>query len=305
MLQNLCAVQIAEPEGYGKKGSIKQGRAAFADGTALPAKRPRSSNTADPDAMRSNKRVPAITDFFNNITKDKDMSNSSKAVECTHNSRVASGRGREPQSSDIAVTDVSSHSPVTSDPQGLHATSAATLHTNETGQVSKPTIAASGGPDRSYHGASSGATVSKPDMPLPADSMRRIMADAAMRRRDTAQEGACHSQVDDDESCDVGHPPAQPSALSSIGRHAGIPSTGLDSHAKSGDIAHVTAVIDLVDDNSQECKMQPAMLKKPSSAQGASSSQVSCPICGHMWSSETPTSEIHKHVDACLSMQLL
>ena len=233
------------------------------------------------------------------------MSNSSKAVECAHDSRVASGRGREPQSSDIAVTDVSSHSPVTSDPQGLHATSTTTLHTHKTGQVSKPTIAASGGPDRSYHGASSGATVSKPDMPLPADSMRRIMADAAMRRRDTG-----HSQIDDDESCDVGHPPAQPSALFSIGRHAGIPSTGLDSHARGGDIAHVTAVIDLVDDNSQECTMQPAaMLKKPSSAQGAArgagSIQVSCPICDHTWSSETPTSEIHEHVDACLSMHLL
>lgn len=234
------------------------------------------------------------------------MSNSSKAVERAHDSRVASGRGREPQSSDIAVTDVSSHSPVTSNPQGLHATSATTLHTNETGQVSKPTIAASGGPDRSYHDADSGATVSKTNMPPPADSMRRIMADAAMRRRDTAQKDACHSQVDNDESCHVGHPPAQPSALSSIGRHAGIPSKGLDGHARGGDIGHVTAVIDLVDDNSQECKMQPAaMLKKPSSAQGASSSQVSCPICGHMWSSETPTSEIYEHVDACLSMQLL
>ncbi len=245
-------VQIAEPQGYGKKGSSsKQGKAAFADGSALPAKRPKISNTADPDATRSNKRVPAITDFFNSISKELDVSSENPSV---HRQYHASAPFRSAQalpesdSTDQDRTDAAA-GPSTVKSQGPHASANANSKGTAGSDASSGAARLLSGQQPSQHnGGAAGRGVSQP----PLDSLRHIMADAATRRL-TAQAESGQLARSSHETAGTQHNAqllAQSKSSSDVKSDL-----GKDLHniqpvpACGGNAAHVSAVIDLIDED--------------------------------------------------------
>ncbi len=78
--------------------------------------------------------------------------------------------------------------------------------------------------------------------------------------------------------------------------HAYQPAPARDDNA-----AHVSAVIDLIDDD--DTKLSRTGLRQGCADQKAK--LPCCPICGHKWSEQTTNSERNEHVDTCLTMQLL
>ena len=258
-------MQIAEPEGYRKKGSAKQTKTAFADGTALPAKRPRTSNMADPDAAHSNRRVPAITDFFNSIPAEatnrrvaSDIQISPGAQDETQGELCQESKAKQGSPGPVSTT-------VNGITDNLDNVANAESHENQSaakqGEQWQPT---------------------KPVEPAQssAERKRQIMADAATRRMVTQQ-----------------HDTARPDA------HFAAPhqKPSLDT-GKVADEAHISAVIDLVDADDLEVEQSKT---QPECQVVGGSQQLSCPICGQAWPAQTSNVEMNQHIDECLSMQLL
>ena len=310
----LPSLKIAEPEGYGRKGSNKQGKAAFADGTAVPAKRPRTSNTADPDAMRSSKRVPAITDFFNSITNSTAAS-SSTATEAGRDS-VASAADRarvQQQSCDTAAAHPASG--LESEAIDVGPCDPASMPSADSSGAITTVPRFTGGLSHQQPQSELGVVSSvdnKAGQP-PVDSMRRIMADAALRRL-AAQQGA-------DDSCAqlIGsshrQEPTGATAIpdSSAGNVTGMHAedtvdvdTCVNAHDRDAEnTAPVSAVIDLIDDADESSGMHAEVGLQQVPSMPADSSQPSCPVCGHRWPKHTSYSDINEHMDACLKIQLL
>ncbi len=294
-------MQIAEPAGVGKKGSSsKQGKTAFADGSALPAKRPRISKTADPDATRSNKRVPAITDFFNSISREPGTSSNTPSVQGQPHASAPSRSAQvlhESGSTDQDRTDAAA-GPSTVNSQGSHASA----YANSKGAAgSDPSNADWSEQQPSQHdGGAAGRGVSQP----PLDSLRRIMADAATCRL-TAQ--AESGQLADSSHEIAGTQPNTQLFAQSKSSEDVQSDLGKDLHndqpvpACGGNAARVSAVIDLIDEN--DTMSSPVSLHQGCADQKAN--LPCCPICGHKWSEQTTNSEMNEHVDTCLTMQLL
>lgn len=294
-------MQIAEPEGFGKKGSrSKQGKVAFADGSTLPAKRPRTSNTADPDAMRSNKRVPAITDFFNSISREPGTSSNTPSIQGQPHASAPFRSAQALPESDSTVQDRTDAAagPSTVNSQGPHASA----YANAKGTAGSDASTA----DRSeqqpsqYDGGDAGRGVSQ----LPLDSLRRIMADAATRRL-TAQAESGQLAVSSHEIAGT-----QPNTqLFARSNSSGDVKSDLGENLQNdqpvpacgGSAAHVSAVIDLIDE--KDTMSGPISLHQGCADQKAK--LLCCPICGHKWSEQTTNSEMNEHVDVCLTMQLL
>lgn len=261
-------MQIAEPEGYQKKGSAKHPKAAFADGTALPAKRPRTSNTADPDAARSNRRIPAITDFFDSIPPQAT------------NHRMASDIQASPKAQDETQDELcqQSKAPDVSGPQSAAVN----------GIADKPDITANAETHEIQAAAKQGeqwrATKPVKHAQPSAERKRQIMADAATRRVVSKQ-----------------HDIARPAAQLAASDPEPSPNT-----SKVADETHVSAVIDLVDADELEPQRQMTQPKsQPKSPAACSGQQPSCPICGQSWSAQTSNVKVNQHIDECLSMQLV
>lgn len=293
MLTSLHDMQIAEPEGYGKKGSAKQAKAAFADGTALPAKRPRISNTADPDAARSNKRVPAITDFFNSLPSDTKPANRASDIRVVAASPDAQANAKLDQH-------------ITAEPSGIPD---AAESLSERVQAAQPEISDHRAKDLSVRQGADTQLGSKPSGPdgigePSAERKRQIMADAAVHRLTTQQQYAVE-------------PTAQLSLPSTSATHPEAMQEGSSVRAVHGDAleaadtAHVSAVIDLVHDDDNEPDMQQDSRKgrRGPTQNAVSDQQPSCPICGETWSLQTSSAQlnaqINEHMDICLGMQLL
>lgn len=295
-------IQIAEPEGFKKKGSTRQPKRAFADGTALPVKRPRTSNTADPDAARSNKRSPAITDFFNSTAPQATNSGKRRASD-TPGPQALVGAQDKRQDEHFQQNKVESgfvgsvHS---------SADNPAVL-ANAASPVDQSSVVQSHQRDK----------FSQPvkDADLSAERRRQLMADAATRRllsqqHETASTDAQHGASG--HSSRGSKPtvlPAHTGNLVPTGKgtsqpalHAEAPS-GLDPKPGGG-VAHVSAVIDLVDDDEDELQ-QAAQPKSNSYPSVCGSQQSSCPICGQMWGKTMSNVDISKHLDQCLCLQLL
>ncbi|KAL3131304.1 hypothetical protein ABBQ38_000596 [Trebouxia sp. C0009 RCD-2024] len=305
MHQRFCGgdyVKIAEPEGFKKKGSTRQPKRAFADGTALPVKRPRTSNTADPDAARSNKRSPAITDFFNSTAPQATNSGKRRASD-TPGPQALVGAQDKRQDEHFQQNKVESgfvgsvHS---------SADNPAVL-ANAASPVDQSSVVQSHQRDK----------FSQPvkDADLSAERRRQLMADAATRRllsqqHETASTDAQHGASG--HSSRGSKPtvlPAHTGNLVPTGKgtsqpalHAEAPS-GLDPKPGGG-VAHVSAVIDLVDDDEDELQ-QAAQPKSNSYPSVCGSQQSSCPICGQMWGKTMSNVDISKHLDQCLCLQLL
>lgn len=259
-------MQIAEPQGYRKKGSAKQPRAAFADGTALPAKRPRTSNTDDPDAARSNRRTPAITDFFNNIPQatNKGMASDSQALLGAEDKR----QNEQDQQTQIEFGD-----------SGRLQSSAANGTTDNVEIIASPEIY--GSQSVAKQGDLRQSAQRSKDAQPGAERKRQILADAAMRRLGSQQHNVACSDPQVAVSDDV-----------STGKVAGK--------------AHISAVIDLVDADDIELQQQIAEpSSQPGHQSVGGSQQPSCPICRQIWSTEMSNVEVNQHIDNCLSAQLL
>ena len=296
-------MQIAEPEGYGKKGSSKQGKAAFADGSALPAKRPRTSNTVDPDATRSNKRVPAITDFFNSISREPGVSSNTPGVQGQPHTSASSRSAQalpKSDSTDQDGTDAAA-GPSTANSQGPYASANANLKGTAGSDASGGAASLFPGQQPSQH---DGGAAGRGNGQLPLDSLRRIMADAATRRL-TAQAESGQLAVSSHEIAGTQpntHLLAQNKSSEDVKSDLGkdlqndqpVPACG-------GSAAHLSAVIDLIDEDN--------IMSGPISLRQGCADQKSnlpcCPICGHKWSEQTTNSEMNEHVDTCLTMQLL
>lgn len=288
-LDSSIHLQIAEPEGYGKKRSSKQGKATFADGTALPAKRARSSNTADPDATRSNKRVPAITDFFNSISREPGDAHEVEQPHCVPaNDAIASSDLADLDKRDGAV-ELSSV-----EARGRLASSRETAAADVRQPVLCNTTDSLQGKQHTQHdGSASGQP--------PLHSLRRIMADAAMRRQTAQGEGAQLgglSHEADKAQCDA-------AACTAVdARPEEKADTSTDKHATAcaptdDNTASISAVIDLVDDDTMGNQgLGPSDLKQR--ALGPETKPLTCPVCGHTWSQQTTNSEMNEHIDTCL-----
>lgn len=301
MHQRFCGsdyTKIAEPERYSKKGGSKQGKAAFADGSALPAKRARTSNTADPDAMRSNKRVPAITDFFNSISREPGTSGNTPSVQEQPRASAPSRSAQALPKSDLTDQDRNDAAggPDTANSQGPHASACA----NSKGTAGSDASRADESEQQpsQHDGGAAGRGISQP----PLDSLRRIMADAATRRLTAQAESGqlarssheiagtqSNSQLLTQSSSDV---------KSDVRKDCYInqPVPACDDNA-----AHVSAVIDLIDE--KDTMSGPISLHQGCADQKAN--LPCCPICGHKWSEPTTNSKMNEHVDICLTMQLL
>ncbi|DBA74758.1 TPA: hypothetical protein ACH3X2_009283 [Trebouxia sp. C0005] len=301
MHQRFCGgdyTKIAEPEGYGKKGSSsKQGKAAFADGSALPAKRPRTSNIVDADAMRSNKRVPAITDFFNSICREPGTSSNTPSVQGQPHASIPSRNAQASAKSDSTDQDRTDAAagPSIVNLQGPHASA----YANSKGTAGRDAscVDLSEQQPSQHEGGAAGRGFSQPAL----DSMRHIMADAATRRL-TAQAESGQQARSSHETAGTQHNAellAQSKSLSGINSHL-----GKDIHSDQpvpvcdASAAHVSAVIDLVDE--EDIMSGPVGLQQDQKAK-----LPCCPICGHKWSEQTTNNEMNVHVDTCLTMQLL
>ena len=290
VLISLHATQIAEPEGYGKKGSTKQAKAAFADGTALPAKRPRTSNIADPDAARSNKRVPAITDFFNSIPSDTKPVSKASDTAASPDAQPAAKLDQHSIAEPSRIPDAA-------EPLSKHEKAALPATINHHAKV----LSVKNGADAQL---TSRITGSGGDGEPSAERKRQILADAAVHRLTAQQHHASEPAAQLSlPSTSATHPEAvqEGVSLSTLHEVADLDATG------PGDAAHVSAVIDLVHDDHDELGMQQGTQKGengPAQA-GASSQQPSCPICGETWPRQTSNAQMNDHVDICLRMQLL
>ncbi len=292
-------MQIAEPERYSKKGSSsKQGKAAFPNGSALPAKRPRTSSTVDPDATRSNKRVPAITDFFNSISREPGTSSNTPSIPGQSHASAPFRSAQalpKPESTDRGSSDAAA-GPNTVNSQGPPASA------NAKGTAGSDASSADWSEQQpsQHDGGAVGKGISQP----PLDSLRRIMADAATRFL-TAQ--AESGQLAESSHEIAGTQPntqlfAQSKSSSNVKSDLGkdlrndqpVPACG-------GNAAHVSAVIDLIDE--KDTMSSPISLRQGCADQKAN--LPCCPICGHKWSEQTSNSEMNEHVDTCLTMPLL
>ncbi|DBA84736.1 TPA: hypothetical protein ACH3X1_005985 [Trebouxia sp. C0004] len=295
MHQRFCGggyTKIAEPEGYGKKGSSSK------QGSALPAKRPRTSNTVDPDATRSNKRVPAITDFFNSISRESGTSSNTPSIQGQPHTSAPSRSAQALPESDR--TDAAA-GPNTVNSEGPHASANADSKRTAGSDASSGAARRWSGQQPSQHeGHAAGRGVSQ----VPLDYMRRIMADAPTRRLTAQAESGqlarpshetagtqCNTQLltQNQPSSD-----AKPDVGKDL--HTDQPAPACDDHG-----AHVSAVIDLIDEN--DTISSPTGLHQACADQKAK--LLCCPICGHKWSEQTTNSEMNEHVDTCLAMQLL
>lgn len=261
-------MQIAEPEGYRRKGGAKQPKAAFADGTALPAKRPRTSNIADSDAARTNRRIPAITDFFNSIPPQ------------TTNPCIASDIQASPGVQEETQGEFCQQSKAKQGVLGPQSSAVNSI-------VDTPGIIASDDSNENQSAANQGEQWQQTKPVAPAQSYerrRQIIADAAMRRvlsqqHNIAQHDAQLAASDQTPSPDI---------------------------SKLADEAHVSAVIDLVYADELESSQQVLQPKpQPKSQNAGGSQQPSCPICGQAWPAQTSNVEVNQHIDECLSVQLL
>lgn len=294
-------MQIAEPKGYGKKGSSKQGKAAFADGSALPAKRPRTSNTVDPDATRSNKRVPAITDFFNSISREPGVSSNTPGVQGQPHTSASSRSAQalpKSDSTDQDGTDAAA-GPSTANSQGPYASANANLKGTAGSDASGGAASLFPGQQPSQH---DGGAAGRGNGQLPLDSLRRIMADAATRRL-TAQAESGQLARSSRETAGTQHNAqllTQNKSSSDVKPDAGK-DTDQAAPACDDNAAHVSAVIDLIDED--DIMSSPIGLHQGCADQKAK--LPCCPICGHKWSEQTTNSDMNEHVDTCLTMQLL
>ena len=262
-------MQIAEPEGYRKKGSAKQPRAAFADGTDLPAKRPRTSNTDDPDAARSNRRTPAITDFFNNIPQatNKGMALDSQAL-------LDAEDKRQNEQDQQTEKQFGNSGPLRSSAANGTADSVEIIASAE---IYESQAAARQGELRQ-------SAQHMKDAQSGVERKRQMMADAAMRRLGSQQRNVASSDpqaavLNEDSTLVIG---------------------------KVADKAHISAVIDLVDADEVGLQQQVAHpSSQPDHQIAGGSQQPSCPICRQIWSTQMSNVEVNQHIDKCLSAQLL
>ena len=325
----LSLSQIAEPEGYGKKGTSKKSKSAFADGTALPAKRPRVSNVAEPDASRSNRRVPAITDFFNSIATPGNPTDSeaNPAKGLPANSRLVKSQGRAAEAASAEVdagtanlhdlrdtqSRVNDVEAETDRQQGAQASNAVPSQPRQaiSGGLPQPQQASRGVPSKLQHLPQDAQSAdahqqirhqSKANAKTPSEraSRRDIMADAAMRRIAVQSQDAGQSTA---SGQDCNHLPVASAGTERV--QLSVNDTCSDGSAKQDDLdehtAHVSAVIDLVDDENDANEG----LLQTCSGQTSSRVQSSCPICGHVWPEQTSNQEMNDHVDVCLLHQIL
>ena len=292
-------VQIAEPEGFGKKGSTKQPKAAFADGTALPAKRPRTSKTAEPDAARSNERAPAITDFFNSVTSEvKAERNASDSHDAE--ARLQTHRDSHLDQLSVATPAGQCH------PVQVPSTHDAVQQPFSLTGADGGTLADSAHQSPVQHVNLEAHGSARDDL-TSAERKRKLMADAATRRLTAQQHAVSSSELHPADSA------TEPNQMQPDTKQEGMPQAALDpsavvgqaSHADS--IAHVSAVIDLVDDDNDAVGLGNSTQQESEDPCNtlSTSQQPSCPMCGHRWSVHTSDADINKHVDACLGMQLL
>ena len=289
-------IQIAEPEGYGKKGGNKRVKAAFADGTALPAKRPRTSNTTDPDAARSNKRIPAITDFFNSIVS---QAADKKVASDTSGLQALTGARNERQ---VEQSKQSKEEPGVYGPQPSSAANGTADIANAERHKDQSAVVQGDQQQRLPRPAKDAAPS--------AERKRQIMADAATHRLASQQRDIVGSDARPAGSGCL------PTFLPGPTGHYGTKQEGTSQavyHARAhdsldttsvADKGHVSAVIDLVNDDQDVLEVQQSAQPKSMSVLH-SSQQSPCPICGQQWSRQTSNAELNEHIDKCLSLQLL
>lgn len=301
MHQRFCGgdyTKVAEPEGFGKKRSSKQGKATFADGTALPVKRARSSNTADPDASRSNKHVPAITDFFTSISREPGDGHEAEQPHCVPANEATAGSG---------LADLDRHGS-TVEPSSVEAQGPiASLRSTAATDLSRPVLSDTTDSLQGQHCIQdSGNAVASVSGQPPLPSLRRIMADAAMRRQTVQAEGAqlaglrleAEKAQYEAETCTAVDARSGARAGPSTNKHATACASNDDN------IASVSAVIDLVEDDREGCQeLVPIGLKQHSL--GQETKPPCCPVCGLTWSQQTTNREMNEHIDTCLLTQLL
>lgn len=302
IIVSAMSLQIAEPEGYKKKGSTQQPKQAFANGTALPAKRPRTSNTADPDASRRNKSFPAITDFC-----------SSTALQATNSGRHVASDTPGPESlvdaqikrqvEQLEQSKMESDILDTLQPPTTYPA----ILANAASQVEQASIVPS---DQRHHSKQPAkhAVVS-------AEKKRQIMADAATRRlapqqHEPASVDAQHAAPEVPTGVSkpsllpahMNNPSTTHKGSSQPATHAGAPG-GFDTKTRS-DLAHMSAIIDLIDDE-DEPEPKGAQLQSERSFHSTLGYQEPCcPICGQTWSKQMSNAVINIHIDQCLRVQL-
>ena len=279
----MCSLQIAEPEGYVKKRAKPQ----CVDGAAMPSKRPRSSNTVEQDASRSKKRFPAITDFFNSIIADN--SGQQENFRRGLGSEATTNQGHSVPTPDTAIAS-QSHD-----------------QTTTIGSSNMPAAKAEPRGGAALEGSSDEVVDGKLEMSRdthgqpPLDGIRRIMADAAMRRWTAQQEAQGHQHVQLAECTRknrVAPSPEQPVKPRAC-MDAGMCSARMKRGEGDEGCAHVSIVIDLVDDDEGNDLHKASLLEEPSS-QGQREGLLSCPICGRTWSQQASEREVNDHIDACL-----
>lgn len=303
-------MQIAEPKDFGQKN---KGKAAFADGTAVPTKRARVSNTAEPDALRNNRQHRSITDFFNSVSPSGKSE--SGRPEASIDAR------EDDQSLDLT----SSHTVLSSTKRGTQADKLQSDVATESAVAQNTTADdVDGAQPQKSEGVLVKAlpTVMHADFiqPLPG-ALRQVLARAAMRRAaqqptdgpvvQQPAEGPAAQQPADGPADKSRQSPASSAAKQRLHYSNGnlVHSRAEHDATENPDIAHVSAVFDLVDECSQPDTSTPSNTKqnKPSTIRThtPSDTKPSCPVCGLSWPGSIDPAVMYQHVDVCLQQQLV
>lgn len=278
-LANTACLQIAEPKDYGKKIKAK---AAFADGTTVPAKRARVSNTAEPDAPRNSRQHRSITDFFNSIspTRAPESSSTAPLAHPVHDADLN-------PSCNAAMHRVAA--PSTTDADVFRKDEAGKQAASSTG----PRAQAQHDADSSMqHTCASTGTQPSPQ------SLRQVLAHAALQRaaQQTAADGGSGlHQLQGDITDET-----------TLQSDADIALPG-QANAASNDaeVVHTSAVIDLVDDASQPGSEVVACNNVDQNRSPQQANEPNCPVCGVSWPKDTLPDVMYQHVDRCLQHKLM
>ena len=270
-----CRLQIAEPKDYGKKNKAKS---ALADGTAVPPKRARVSNTAEPDAPRNSRQHRSITDFFNSISPNSKTEGLTSTVSSHDNTELV---GDSPSGTPHGPLPVS---------YGVSSTDTAGEQTACDVDSSAPNDAKS----KAEMHTPDGESDARKAQPSPA-TLRQVLARAAMQR---AEKPTAMASDTSSQSRLLGASNANEQA-----EHRSSESTKSEPTfvSEPPDVAHVSAVIDLVDSPSQPDPHPAATSGQPQ----ATEENQCCPVCGLLWPKDTNPAVMYQHVDDCLQKQLL
>ena len=272
---HLLRLQIAEPKDYGKKNKAKS---AFADGTAVPAKRARVSDTAEPDAARNSRQHRSITDFFNSISPSSKTDGLNSAVSSCDNTELVGNLPSKTPHGALPVRHDDSGADAAQKQTACNVDSSA-LHDTE---------------GRSEKQIPDAASDAKQAHPSP-ESLRQVLAQAAMRRAMRQLPRASPSTLQSQSGV------LEASNANEQAEERTSESTESEPEDQPCDVAHVCAVIDLLDSPSQPETHAAAI----SEQQQATEDKQCCPVCGLLWPKDTDPSVMYQHVDDCLQKQLL